>query len=281
MEFILAQSFPGDQHFNAYVGVPDSAISTASRALITEKYNLLSAEEKRSIRCVFCGHMPMGIHTLFDRPAKYFTIVRHPVDRVVSSFYFIRDKSYAPHYQLIKDMTLEQYMDSRIGLDPFDQQVRLLSGCKELDGPWGVDGKPVPAADVEDRHLQEAKRNIEEHFLTAAPLEEFATLVVLLRRVYGWTLRSSRYEIQNVTARRPRLADLPKTTHRRIEDCNQHDMALYEWIKVRFAGQIHGLEHTISRDRRLFIIVNNGLRHAARVMPRNASPLHQMLLHRM
>ena len=269
MEFVLAQSFPGDQHFNAYVGVPDSAISTASRALIAEKYNLLSAEEKRSIRCVFGGHMPMGIHTLFDRPTRYFTIVRHPVDRVISSFYFIKDKSYAPHYELIKNMTLEQYMDCRIGLDPFDHQVRLLSGCEELDGPWGVDGKPVPAAAVEDRHLQQAKRNIEEHFLTAAPLKAFSTLIVFLRRLYGWSLRSSLYEFQNATARRPQVADLPKATRRRIEDYNQHDMALYEWINVRFADQIRAFDGKISRDRRLFSVANSAFRQIGRVAPKH------------
>jgi Galactose-3-O-sulfotransferase len=211
----------------------------------------------------------MGIHTLFDRPAKYFTIVRDPVDRVVSSFYFIRDKTYAPFFEQIKDMTLEQYMDSRIGLDPFNHQVRLLSGCKELDGPWGVNGKPAQAADVEERHLQIAKQNIETLFLTAAPLEEFSSVVALLRRLYGWGLRNSLYELQNVTARRPHLAELPAATRRRIENYNQYDMELYEWVKARFASQIRALGPQISRDRQLLDILNSSCRKVLRVTPKN------------
>jgi Galactose-3-O-sulfotransferase len=269
MEFVLANCFPGDQHFSSYVGVPDSAASIADRGMIAEKYNLLSAEARQAIRCVAGGHVPVDIHTLFDRPAKYFTIIRHPVDRVISSFYFIRDKTYAPHFEVIKDMTLEEYLDSRVGLDPFDHQVRMLSGCEELDGPWGVDGKPVPAAPVEARHLEMAKQNIEKHFITAAPLEEFSTLVVLLKRLYGWNLRNCLYELQNVTARRPQVDDVPKATRQRIEDYNRYDMELYEWTKTRFANQISALDPQISRDRYLFDIVNSSCHRLRRMRSKN------------
>jgi hypothetical protein len=84
MDFILKHCFPEDQLFSAFVGVPESAISVGSREKIAAKYNLLSPQAKGFVRCVMGGHMGMGIHTLFDRPAKYFTIVRHPIDRVIS-----------------------------------------------------------------------------------------------------------------------------------------------------------------------------------------------------
>src|ERR1700733_15654039 len=34
------------------------------------------------------GHVPFGLHRVFDRPAQYITVLRHPVERVVSTFYF-------------------------------------------------------------------------------------------------------------------------------------------------------------------------------------------------
>jgi hypothetical protein len=269
MEFILANCFPGDQYFNSYVGIPDSAASIASGAMIAERYNLLSPEAKQAIRCVAGGHVPMGIHTLFDRPARYFTVIRHPVDRVVSQFYHMRVHDYMPLFDRIKDMTFEQYMDSRIGLDPFDHQVRMLSGCEELDGPWGVDGKPVSAAPVEARHLEMAKQNIEKHFITAAPLEEFSTLVVLLKSLYGWNLRNCLYERQNITARRPHVDEMPQATRRRVEDYNRYDMELYEWTKARFANQVRALDPQISRDRYLFEIVNKSCVLLKRFKARN------------
>jgi hypothetical protein len=262
---ILEHCFPGDKHFNAYVGLHRSAILGGLRAKIAEKYSLLPAKAKQSFRAVIYEHVPMGIHTLFDRPAKYFTIVRHPVDRVVSQFYHMKTQSDIPIFEQIKNMTLDQYLDSRF--HPFDLQVRMLSGCKELGGLWEINGNPVFATPVEGRHLELAKRNIEEHFLTAAPFEAFTTLVVFLKQIYGWRLRRCLFEFQNVTENRPRVADLPKATCRRIEDCNRHDLALYEWIKARFAEQIRALEPQIFGDRLVFNIVNGSWQLAGRIMP--------------
>jgi Galactose-3-O-sulfotransferase len=267
MGSILERCFPGDLHFNVDVGNPDSAIWIASRAKIAAKYNALPAEAKQSFRAVCYCHIPMGLHTLFDRPAKYFTIIRHPVDRVISQFFYTKIQSDSPIFEQIKDMTLDQYLDSGLGLDPFDHQVRILSGCRELDAPHAPGGKPMSAVPVEDRHLQLAKQNIEEHFLTVAPFEEFATLVVLLKRLYGWKLRKCLFDRRNVTVNRPRVKELQAATRRRIEDCNRHDMALYDWAKARFVDQIRTLKPQIVWDRLVFGVINNGWQLAVRIMP--------------
>ena len=274
MDFILRHCFPANQNFIARVGEldpsePYSSLWIAPRNKIAEKYRLLSPEAKAAIRCISEVHPPMGIHTIFERPAKYFTLVRHPVDRVVSQFYYMKTQGYLPIFERIKDMTLDQYLDSRISLDPFDHQVRMLCGSEDLDEPYGIDGRPIHAVPVEARHLQMAKRNIEENFLTAAPLEEFTSLVVLLRRIYGWSLRHCLFEAQNVTRRRPKAADLSETTRRRVEDFNRNDMALYEWVKARFAAQILPFQPQISWDRHLLDIINGGSNQVGRLMPRN------------
>jgi hypothetical protein len=269
MGSLLQQCFPGDLHFNADVGEPDSSTWTLPRAKIAEKYNLLPAEAKRTIRAVMYGHVPMGIHTLFDRPAKYFALVRHPVDRVVSQFYYMRTQSYLPIFERIQNMTLDQYLDSEIGLDPYDHQVRMLSGCEELDAPYRIDVQQVPVVPVKEHHLDLAKRNIDEHFLTVAPFEEFVTVVVLLKRLYGWRLRQCMFDVQRVTEHRPRVADLSVATRQHITDCNRHDIALYEWTKARFADQVRALEPRISFDRHLFNIAINGWQRAGRMMGEN------------
>jgi hypothetical protein len=67
-----------------------------------------------------------------------------------------------PCYPFIKDLTLEQYLDSGIGIDQDNHQVRMLSGCPELDAPWDSKGGPISTSSAERRHLEMAKRNIEE-----------------------------------------------------------------------------------------------------------------------
>ena len=71
----------------------------------------------------------MGIHTMLDRPAKYFTILRPPVERAASHFFNNRKLEHQPFYARIKDMSLDEYLDSGVGIEWQDFQVRLLSGC--------------------------------------------------------------------------------------------------------------------------------------------------------
>ena len=55
-------------------------------------------------------------------------------------------KSYGEDWErqdVIKDLTLEQYLDSGIGLDHYNHQVRMLSGCLELDAPWDLEGRRI------------------------------------------------------------------------------------------------------------------------------------------
>lgn len=268
MDAPLVHCFPGPQHFSAEVGFTGSALLTRSREKIVAKYEGLSLDARRAIRCVLGAHIPMGLHTMFDRPAKYLTIVRHPVDRVISSFYFtLLVATHVPSSRYIQGMTLEQYLDSGIGLDPFDQQVRMLSGCPDLDVPLDPDGQPISAPPVERRHLEMAKRNIEDHFVAASPLEEITGMLLFLRRLYGWNLRDILYQIRNVTPGRPSLNAVPIATRRRLEDYNRFDIELYDWVKARFAKQIRDLEPGFSRDRRRFEVMNSAAQAVSRIVP--------------
>jgi hypothetical protein len=49
----------------------------------------------------------------------------------------------------------------------------------------------------------------------------------------------------------------------RIEDCNQQDIVLYEWIKERFARQSRVLGPPFFLDRLLFNAANNGWQKVA------------------
>ena len=160
-----------------------SALLIRSTDAIGDLFRRLSPDERKAIRCLVDVHVSFDIATLFDRPVRFFTIVRHPVDRVISSFYYIRTKSHVVSYPFIKDLSFEEYLDSRIGLDSDNHQVRVLSGCPELDAPWDPQGRAISTPPVERRHLEMAKRNIEERFIVAAALEQFAALVWFFKRL--------------------------------------------------------------------------------------------------
>lgn len=258
MDGILSRCFPGAQRFDGALADNVSALSIRPREKIEAKYNALSATERQAVRCLMGTIYPMGIHTMLDRPAKYVTVLRDPVKRSASHFYNNRKLPHQPFYDRIKDMTLEEYLDSGIGIESLNYQVRLLSGCPELDVPRHPTGGAISAPPVGPQHLELAKRNIEQHFVAAAPLESFNNLLLVLRAIYGWNLWQILFVRRNVgTDDEPQPETISPASRRRLEETNRYDMALYEWVKERFAEQTRAMEPELSRDLRHFEMLNS------------------------
>ena len=213
-------------------------------------------DDRRRIRYV-TGHLPIGLHRAFDRRANYFTVIRHPVDRVISEFFF-RIQENSPTLKDGRPLTFEEYVESHYDVHLSDYQVRVVSGLPELDN------ERVP---VGRRHLEEAKRNIEEYFLAAAPLERMAELALLIRRIYGWPIRRLLTEYKAKTTGRPRVNDVPPRVRKIIEECNSHDLELYEWVRKRFARQCQLFEPQLTRDQRLLSIISGALNDAGQILP--------------
>jgi hypothetical protein len=268
MDAILARCFPGTEHFDGQVGTSTSGLALRPRDRIAAKYHALSSADQAAIRCVMGTHYPFGIETLFGRPAKYFTILRPPVERAASHFFDDRTQRHLACYDQIKTMTLDQYLDSGLGITAYDNQVRLLSGCPELDVPLDPGGGPISAPPVEPRHLEMAKQNIERQFVTAAPLDSFTSLLMILRQMYGWKMHRMVYVRHNVAAKRATPTEpISPATRRRLEQTNQYDMALYSWVKARFAAQVASLEPGISRDCRRYESLNAVAQRIDQVVP--------------
>src|SRR6266496_250353 len=53
---------------------------------------------------MFKGHMLFGLHKILPQRATYITVLREPIDRVISAFYFMRSYMLHPLYwQLRRD----------------------------------------------------------------------------------------------------------------------------------------------------------------------------------
>jgi Sulfotransferase family len=275
MKNVFMNCLPG-QYFDCDLGAPVTALSVRSTARVAEKFHQLPVGRQRAVRCMVGEHISMDVAAIFDRPSKFFTIVREPVDRVISNFFFNRTLTYLPCYPFIKDLTLEEYLDSGIGLDHNNHQVRMLSGCPELDVPWDPEGRRISTPPVERRHLDMAKRNIEERFIVAAPMEKYAALVWFLKRLYGWPTHRIFFQVRNQTPNRPSLDAVSETTRKRLETLNQYDIELYEWVKDRFIKQIDPLEPNFSREVRRFDMLNRCFRQIRRATPQ---PIPAMVRH--
>src|SRR5262245_27630513 len=123
MQAIVRRCFTPDEQFDPALSPRGSALWVRSTAGMAEKFHELPVERQRAVRCVYGEHIAMDVAGIFDRPSKFFTIVREPIDRVISSFHYGRTRPELPSYPYIKDMTLEEYLDSGMGLDHDNHQV--------------------------------------------------------------------------------------------------------------------------------------------------------------
>ncbi len=46
-----------------------------------------------------------------DKPVSFFTMLRDPVDRVLSTYYYIRSYEADPLHDILQDITLEEFVD--------------------------------------------------------------------------------------------------------------------------------------------------------------------------
>jgi hypothetical protein len=191
-----------------------------------ERLRGLTPQGARRLRFVE-AHGGFGLHEFIPRPCTYVTVLRQPLDRTVSSFYFQRQEG------LIKpDLPIERwiYEDHPHRVWYADNaQVRYLAGERgEI-----VD---VPNGQCTAAMLERAKQRLAKEFLLFGLSERFDESMVLLRRRLGW--RSCAYGRTNVTRRRRRVDELPVETLDLIRERNALDIDLYDWAAQRFQEQV-------------------------------------------
>ena len=218
LHHIIARRFPKDAVYDTF-GFDRTSRGRSRIAELKE----LPEEDRARIRYVRLHPGPFGLHEYFPQPCSYVTLLRDPVDRLLSSYFFILRSPYLHNY--IRDeatsecMTLEDFARSRTNV-----QIRMVSG---VAGDSLTYSGTLPS-DV----MAISKRNIQEHFAFVGLVESFDESLALLNRAFGWT--NTLYTRENVAKKRPRKEDIPKDTLRLIESCNEVDIELYEWARHEF-----------------------------------------------
>jgi hypothetical protein len=170
---------------------------------------------------VFIGHMPYGLHARLDRPARYITVFRSPVPRMISAYRFARNYSLHPRRKLARSTTILEFLDR---LKRHNVQTGLLAGQK-FDEP------------VTEESFERAVANLEKHFAVAGLTERFDDTLALLMLRFGWKI--DRLGDFNVTAKdkgsREPISDADK---RQIAEWNSLDVRLFDLATRRFEKEI-------------------------------------------
>ena len=163
------------------------------------------------------GHMLFGLHEILPQPAIYITVLRDPIERVLSAFYFIRSYKLHPLYWKFKreNWTLEDFVT---------RLPRENVQCKMVAGAWE---EPCTA-----EMFEQAKRNLDKHFSVVGLTERFEETLALMKLRFGWKLKS--YSSFNVTRSRSKRRDLPQATLDLISEKNTFDVMFYDYAARLF-----------------------------------------------
>jgi hypothetical protein len=183
---------------------------------------LLAAAPSRLARMrVIQGHMPFGVHRLLTQKATYITVVRDPVDRGISEYYYALSRVVHPQNRMMKRLTLEEY----IRMTPYaNVQTKLIAGQDP--------GYDFLGGDCTDETLALAKANLAKHFSLVGLTERFDETLALAKILFGWKIRN--YAHFNVTSSRPQKEEVPAEIRDVIRDRYRYDAQLYEYARELF-----------------------------------------------
>lgn len=196
-----------------------------------------TTEESRKQIVAVAAHMRYGAHKFFCK-SEYFTILRDPVSRVVSSYHYSLGNPNDFGHQLIKDgeLTLADFAQLP-QLNNLQTNYLARQTTKEL----GWEFNPRKFGYLSGRvALFNACMRL-RRFAVTGILEDFPRVLELLEKRFGW--KNIKNRVENASTAGYSHPHIDDVTRKIIENENQLDMALYRYAKIIFSRQCkkHGV----------------------------------------
>lgn len=193
-----------------------------------ERLKKLSEQRRRRLRVVR-GHLYYGVHEFLPQGATYITMLREPVARFFSSYYFIQRR---PLHPMHRKVTTERIgVEDFIRLTPHRQnlQCSLISGIKNN-------------GTCDERALENAKENLVKSFSVVGICERFEESLMLIATTFDWDVPF--YENRKVSKTRP---EIEPGAVEMIREHNRLDLELYEFGKNIFQEMVAKKEAEVKK----------------------------------
>jgi len=175
-----------------------------------ERLKQLPEARRRRLQVVR-GHLSYGVHEFLPQGATYITMLRDPVARVLSAYYFVLRRPLNPLHWKLKRERLGVEDCLRLFPDRQNLQCRFIAGVKDT-----VTG--------DERLLAIAKENLTRSFSVVGISERFEESLMLMATIFAWEIPF--YENCRVAKTRPQID--PGAVEM-IRDYNRLDLELYEF----------------------------------------------------
>jgi hypothetical protein len=183
------------------------------------------------------GHYAYGVHHLYGiYTPKYFVMLRDPVERAISHYYFIRSSD-GPDYThpSIEDVRKNDLVEFYRKPKYQNVQTRFVAGVV-----WQQVGRYLSLNECLGRRaLARAKQNLVRRYEAYGLTERFEKSARLFAARIGGEAQIPEKRYQK-TANRPTANELDDGVTRALEHLNARDMALYRFARRRFSRQLDG-----------------------------------------
>jgi hypothetical protein len=173
---------------------------------LTVPEHVVNLLDRRDLRAVI-GHFWFGLHEHIARPCRYITLLRDPLERVVSLYYFAK---------LQDTMSLEEFARNPPFREVDNDQTRRIAGVNP------------PVGECTRATLDLARGNLRQHFDVVGTTERMDETLARLNVKLGWN-REVVSVTRNVNTERPSSSLLTPEAVDAIRARNELDYELWRY----------------------------------------------------
>jgi len=209
-----------------------------------ESKRVLLEDKEEKIKAI-ATHLGFGFHETLPRPSTHITMLREPIDRVISHYYHVcREKG---------KMSVKEFIENDLERS-YNIQTRYLSA---FDFNRQVAQKPIAYGECTNEMLEMAKKNLKQHFYFGL-VENFDESLILLSGPLEWKMIDLFYPVKSNVGlnRKSESEQISKEDLDIIQKYNELDIELYQYARNLFEEQLYNLPLLFKLKLKTFKIVN-------------------------
>ncbi|WP_404324288.1 sulfotransferase family protein [Cytobacillus firmus] len=230
----MKNNLPADEYLLIFMHIPKTAGMTLKR-IIKRQYpddrilkditdgkiqEFKEKMEEQDFSFVF-GHLSFGLHLHTTKPCTYITMLREPIDRVISMYYYVLGKENHPLHNIVKELSFEEFLD----------HPDLKNHTNNMQTKRVLGKNTLITSD-----LEQAKLNLLNHFSVIGITEMFDDSIKLMKKKLNWNDIS--YVRKNQTKKRLSRDQIDQRLIEKITEYNKLDIQLYNWAKIKLENDL-------------------------------------------
>ncbi len=211
-------------------------------ALAIEQFKQLPSDVRNTYNALV-GHVGVGIHEYLSQPAVYISLLRDPIDRCLSSYFYIKNglisaglEQEHPLHERVSQMGVEEYLESGIWTGDDNGHTRALARLEE----------DVPYRQLTNLHLEHAKKNLSLFFPVLGFIDQYDDFLKLLQAAFGW--ENIQYQRVNVNKKRPPKDALSAAELNIVKKYNELDLELFAFARTLYWDRINELAEAVKSN---------------------------------